>query len=427
MLLVYSPQKSPRLLYICRFIFEKLGIDFNITEHKDEFQQHPGSKINYSKNVDFTGFQIIPAGLLNEGGVFQKNINHETLQGLPIIFPNNAGSIPFDIFSAAFFLLSRYEEYLPYTPDEYGRFPYRNSTAWRLGFLQRPVINEWINWFAQKLISQFPDIKIALPKFSFRPTYDIDMAWSYKNKGILRNLGGMIKKPSMERVAVLFGLRKDPFDVYQWLNAVNKDFDLDPIYFFLLAENRSGLDKNISPANPNFIKLLADHANRYKMGLHPSWESNHKPGVLLREKKSLESLIQQPVTSARQHYIKMNMPDTYRALTEAGITDDYSMGYGSINGFRASVAAPFKWYDLLKEEETSLTVHPFCFMDANSYYEQKQDLIQTQEELWYYLDQCKSLGGTLITIFHNSFLGTGKLAEGWRDLYTEFIRQVSRK
>jgi len=35
-------------------------------------------------------------------------------------FFKSEGDYPFDIFSAVFYLLSRYEEYLPYKKDMYG-------------------------------------------------------------------------------------------------------------------------------------------------------------------------------------------------------------------------------------------------------------------------------------------------------------------
>ena len=100
------------------------------------------------------------------------------------------------------------------------------------------------------------------------------------------------------------------------------------------------------------------------------------------------------------------------------------MGYGSINGFRASVATPFYWYDLEKEDQTKLLVYPFCFMEANSFYEQKFSTEQAFEELKHYYDIVKSVNGTLTIIWHNNFLGTAKMFTGWREIYKQFISLV---
>lgn len=116
------------------------------------------------------------------------------------------------------------------------------------------------------------------------------------------------------------------------------------------------------------------------------------------------------------------MPDTYRRLIGAGITEDYSMGYGSINGFRASFCLPFTWYDLHKEETTKLTVYPFCYMDANSYYEQKHSPQKALEEMEHYRKITKEVNGLLTTIWHNHFLGTGKSFQGWRDIYRTWMQ-----
>jgi hypothetical protein len=144
--------------------------------------------------------------------------------------------------------------------------------------------------------------------------------------------------------------------------------------------------------------------------------------LLKNEKKLFESIIGKQVTRSRQHYIRFTLPDGYRKLIDAGITDDYSMGYGSINGFRASVASSFYWYDLEKEEQTGLKIHPFCFMEANSLYEQKQTPGETLKELMHYYSVCKENNGTMITLFHNHILGSDTLYNGWKEMYLEFIR-----
>jgi hypothetical protein len=102
------------------------------------------------------------------------------------------------------------------------------------------------------------------------------------------------------------------------------------------------------------------------------------------------------------------------------------MGYGSINGFRASVATPFYWYDLQKDRVTDLQIHPFCFMEANSFYEQHYSAEQAYEELMQYYHQCKTYGGTLISIWHNNFLGADKKTQGWKNMYRRFIAQVQQ-
>jgi hypothetical protein len=133
------------------------------------------------------------------------------------------------------------------------------------------------------------------------------------------------------------------------------------------------------------------------------------------------------ITVSRQHYIKFNLPQTFQNLIAAGIQDDYSMGYGSINGFRASVASSYFWYDLQNEQQTNLRLHPFCFMDANSFYEQKRNVQQTKQELQHYLNVCKTVNGTMITIWHNDFLGTASKFTGWREIYQTFITSLPQQ
>ena len=103
------------------------------------------------------------------------------------------------------------------------------------------------------------------------------------------------------------------------------------------------------------------------------------------------------------------------------------MGYGSINGFRASVSTPFYWYDLKNEEPTQLLIHPFCFMDANAYYEQNSSAQEALAEMMQYYQVIKQVNGTMITIWHNSFLGTDDEFEGWKEAYQQFIALVAKE
>lgn len=432
MVLIYSHISSARFQYICAFIFkELLGVDYELTIDSDAFRNYTGVKINYSDTkITAAEFYLKNHTLLFDHGIQNQTIDCFTFDNTKAFFKAESSDLPFDIFAASFYLISRYEEYLPHEKDMYGRYGYENSLAYREGFLNLPLINIWIHSFADKLKEKFSTINF-LPKafgttFSYQPTYDIDIAYSYKHKGLLRNAGGFFKSPSTERIKVLAGIAKDPFDSYAWLHALHQQYNLQPVYFFLVAEQNGIYDKNVLPHTDAMWKLVKQHAKKYAIGLHPSWQSGDDRSLLKEEKELLEAMSAHGINKSRQHYIRFNLPEGYQKLITAGLTDDYSMGYGSINGFRASVASSYFWYNLEKESPTSLRIHPFCFMDANAYYEQKQNPQQTLEELMHYLSVCKQVNGTLITIWHNNFLGTAKEFEGWKAMYEQFIAQAQQ-
>ena len=401
-----------------------MGQDITITIDSEEFKKFDGVKINYS-NIEMPGFVIQNHPLLFENEIKEQAIECFTINNYKAFFKINRSDLSFDIFSASFYLLSRYEEYLPHQKDMYGRYPHENSLAFKQKFLDLPLINIWVKDLADQLKKKFSIFNAQFSIFNFVPTYDIDIAYSYKYKGLLRNIGGFLRSPSLERIKVLLGIQKDPFDTYAYLDGLHQKYNLHPACFFLVAEKNGQYDKNISPHKDAMWQLVKLHAKKYSIGLHPSWQSGDSFSLLEKEKTQLEAMAGQAgITSSRQHYIRFNLPGGYQRLTGAEITDDYSMGYGSINGFRASVASAFFWYDLEKEQQTPLRIHPFCFMEANSYYEQKLSAPETYNELMHFYDQCKEVNGTLITIWHNNFLGDDKIFAGWRSVYERFLAQL---
>jgi hypothetical protein len=433
LLILYSHNITPRLQYIIDFIAKELKIDpFSTTSSPEEFTKYNGGKINYSENkISENETWIRPHGLLFETGIREQNIECFEINSNKAFF-KTGGDFPFDIFAASFYLLSRYEEYLPHKKDSYGRYAYENSLAHKEGFLHLPLINTWLQDLSRSIKEKFPQFTIYSSSFTFLPTYDIDIAWSYKYKGWQRNIGGFLRsllkgKWSLvrERIHVWRGKQKDPFDAFGWMNKLHEQYKVKPYYFFLVPEKRGRYDKNIPPSCPAMQDLIRDHVIRYPIGIHPSWKSGDDILLLKKEIETLSEFTGTPVVASRQHYIRFNLPEGYRRIIDNGIRFDFSMGYASINGFRASVASPFYWYDLEKEQQADMLLFPFCYMEANSFYEQKQTPQQALEEMRYYYTIVKSVNGYFSMIWHNSFLGTDQLYKGWRDIYEEFIKEVS--
>jgi hypothetical protein len=427
MIWIYAQTTSPRLQYITNFICkELLGISCEVLIDSEAFEKYKGAKINYS-NTSSSGLNLCSHPLLFENDIKEQTINCFEINEYKAFFKTANSDYPFDIFAASFFLLSRYEEYLPHTKDMYGRYAHTNALAYKENFLQLPLINIWVIDFAKKLKEKYPAIKLKTNQFSFVPTYDIDIAFSFLHKGWLRNMGGFIKNPSLERIKVLLRLKKDPFDNYDWLNEQHKKNNVHPVYFFLVAKKNGQYDKNILPHKNIMWQLIGKHSKKYTIGIHPSWQSGDNEKLLHQEITQLQAMqlnATHQITTGRQHYIRFNLPDGFERLLQEGITNDYSMGYGSINGFRASVASPFYWYNLKEEESTSLRIHPFCFMDANSFYEQKFSAAQAYAELLLYYLVCKKVGGTMITIWHNDFFSNAKQTIEWKNFYALFLQKI---
>ena len=401
-----------------------MGLAHELTTDEGTFIQYEGIKINYSSKNFETAYQIAPVNLLFENSIITQQTNCFIYNSNKAFFKTSYGHFTFDVFAASFYLVSRYEEYLPHSKDKYGRYAHHNSLAFKEDFIHKPLVNIWVNDFIESLQQHYPALKPQLPSFQFKPTYDIDSAFCYKHKGFIRNIGGFIRQPSAERLRVLVGFQQDPFDCFDWLDGLHKANKLSPVYFFLVAEMNGLYDKNILPAKPAMQQLIKKHAAQYSIGIHPGWQSGDNKEMLFKEKKILEQIAEQAVKLSRQHYIRFNLPDGYCRLTEAGITADFSMGYGSINGFRASVASSFYWYNLQKEEVSLLRIHPFCFMETNSLYHQGFTPAQALAEMKQYHQTCKNVNGTFISIWHNHTLGTNKQFADWRELYQNFMGSI---
>ena len=206
---------------------------FELTTDLSYFQQYREAKINYSQaRITEEEFWLKPHSLLFESKVIQQPIQCFDANGRKAFFKSD-GDFPFDIFAASFYLLSRYEEYLPHKKDIYGRYAHENSLAFKEAFLNQPLINLWLKDFKDSLKKKFPQFTPEPSghhsPFTFLPTYDIDIAWSYQHKGWWRNVAGSIQslvkgnwKQFRERFRVLNGKQKDPFDTYGWLNQLHQ-------------------------------------------------------------------------------------------------------------------------------------------------------------------------------------------------------------
>ncbi|OYY09041.1 MAG: hypothetical protein B7Y11_11740 [Sphingobacteriia bacterium 24-36-13] len=431
-LLIYADKLTPRLEYIVSTLFQEQA---RTTIDLEYFKKYEGPRLNYSStNISSIPCHIYPYGLLEQSNICKQDILFSKWKDHPAFF-NTEGTIPFDLFSAAFYLITRYEEWLPHQKDSYGRYLPEQSLAYQNGFLQFPLVNYWLDELAKEL-----NVQVSR-QFFFKPSYDIDIAYSYLHQSSFRNALGYFKQlvnlkfnQVVERLQVLAGTQNDPYYVYDWLHLLHESLQLKPMYFFLLASRRDALHKNISPNSGAMQLLIRDHAKKYTVGIHPSVIQHNsipitgtREQVLEKEIKLLAEIIQEPVKNSRQHYIHLNFPETYRALVNSGVEADYSMGYPQINGFRASFTKPFIWFDLVANQPSPLVIYPFCYMDATVIFNEKRTVAEATKTLEDMYKLYQKYGGVFIPIFHNNFLTTQPVFIGWRNMYADFLLKYCTK
>lgn len=432
-LLIYSGFDSHRLQYVLQWIFtEQLGMAYRVTMDAAEWVCYKGPRINYSSTVLVADtLQILPHTLLQENDIRSQVLAVQRWKHSTILFYNHPGAeIPFDFFAAVFYLISRYEEYLPHKEDRHGRYEAGQSAAVQYSFLQEPVVDQWIGQLRRILVQQF-HLFLPAPSFRFQPTYDVDIAWKYRHRGPKHYWGGMVREllqlkwlSAASRLTNGLIKGKDPYDCFDWLDQLHERYGLDPVYFFL-AGSGSAYDRNVLPGTPAMQDLMHRIGKRYTAGLHPSYLSHADPAILYQERYIVAAHTEQDIVRSRQHYIKFRLPQTYRNLLQAGITDDYSMGYASANGFRAGTSNAFTWFDLEAAAVSTLRVHPFVFMDATTrFYDhhRPEDAWLEWERLWHAVQQT---GGTFISIAHNHLLSPARENKGWAALYQKELDRAT--
>ena len=409
MFLIFTHKITPRFSYIMKHIFNKmLFVDVEFTTNTEDYIAHSGPKITYSKEPIQDEFFVLSNKLLFEQGIVNFELYLEKWDNFPCFFSTNERSnLPFDIFAASFYLLSRYEEYLPHVKDHHGRYPHTESLAYKNNFLEIPLVDIWVQKFKNILLEKFPSVVFPKKEFKHINVIDVASAYSFKKKGIIRTIGGVLAdiasfqfKEVFYRFVVLLGFKKDPYDNFSELIQLYKKHKVETIFFFLMADY-SVYDKNISVNNKQFGSLIKSVADYCKVSLMSSYEGFDNIETLKMERLRLVELIKRPVKRVRLRYYRLNIPYSYRSLSDAEFDEDFTMGYSDVIGFRASTCTPFSFYDISYEERLPLKITPFCVCNVAIRKNKQTDLLPG---IFAMKSKVRELNGTFAAVFSNKYL-----------------------
>lgn len=430
-LLVFLERDSSRVQYIFQHIFHNvLGLDIEFTQDQDLFIKSLQPKINYSKKPIADELFFYASDFIFQNNIEPQNLHFSLYKDVTVFFLCKNSSLPFDPFAAAFYMLSRYEEYLPHNKDKVGRFEVKDSIAFKNNFLIMPVVDHWIIFLKEKLLGRFPNISFKENNFHFINTVDVDNAYAYLEKGFFRTIVALFKDLFQfrfhyvwGRLGVLFFNKKDPYDTYSQLLNIHNKYNLKTIFFFLLGDY-GFYDRSVHFGSYKLKKQIQEISNDCEIGIHSSMKSIFNPRKTIIEINRLENIINKKIIKNRQHFLCLDIPFNYRNLIHSGIEHDYSMGFPTQPGFRAGTSFPFYFFDLEEDFTTNLLLHPFSVMDVSFNKYLNTDPIVSLDLIKQIIDSVKNVNGQFISIWHNESLHNMYQWKGWNFIYEDMIRYI---
>lgn len=346
--------------------------------------------------------------------------------------------LPIDIFGSAFFMLTRYEEIVTPGRDEHDRFPAWASLAYQEGFLDRPIIDEYVEILWSAIKSLWPTIERRERQFQIQVSHDVDRPSRYQfgsARKFMRAVGGdLLKRGSIAAVAKAPLVRwtspdvlhpVDPYNTFDWIMNVSEERGLTSAFYFICGRTDAKHDADYEPEHPAIRRLMRRiHERGHEIGLHPSYNTYMNPGTLAAEAHRLrvicaEEGIEQSEWGGRMHYLRWKHPTTMRAWDAAGMTYDSTLGYADHPGFRCGTCFEYPAFDAVEGRELSLRIRPLVMMECSLLSPEylNLELADVRNRLFCLRKRCEVVSGIYSVLWHNSELSSSAL----RNLYLSIL------
>lgn len=366
--------------------------------------------------------------------------------GLPVIYTGGESGEPFfvrnrsmlstniDIPAATFFMITRYEEYIPGERDEYGCFPVSSSLAFREGFLSYPIVNRYLDLFR----SWVGELDVNLGdrpvwrgrKFAVCLTHDVDRIRKYTPRRVIREMAGdMLRRRfaasarlALDALAVARGARRDPYWTFDFIMNLEERLGMRSS-FFIRTDYDTGPEEvySILDAGPSqLVKYITSRG--HEIGLHGGVHGHDDPRRMAEERRRLSRLIGRAVAGARQQRLLWKNPVTWSAMADAGLLYDSTLSFRGSNGFRCGVCLPYRVFDLRSGRELPLWEIPVTATDAaltaGRNGGRDGEALSEVEAL---LSTVSDHGGVFVLLWHNTSLDT----DSRRRVYAEVVEHIA--
>ncbi len=400
--------------YILDIIFnEFLGLKYSL---------EIGSQ-DYEINLDNKKILTIKDTFFNK---YPKDLEYLKLENIPSAIEE------IDIFAASFFMLTRWEEYVNKNRDIHDRFPANESLAFREGFLDRPVVNEYLEVLKTELLKLDNGLVFKKYEYNLLVTHDVDaplMYTSFKNHckaSILdvlqrRDINLLINR-NIGYIKTKFFKKKDPFDTFDCLMNLSEKHRLKS-YFFFMGKGLTGYD-NMYKSSDKFIgKLVKKIKDRgHYVGIHPTYDAYDNVEQFKKEKNELEKNLATEIIFGREHYLRFEVPTTWQIWEENGMEWDSTLSYADKEGFRCGVCYEYSVFNILTRQKLNLKEKPLIVMEGSfTTYQKDMSPKEMEYKIFNLINRVKKYNGEFVFLWHNSNFYTDEWEE-YKYIYERILK-----
>lgn len=356
----------------------------------------------------------------------------------PLVEPTTQGyHIQYDILGLTYWMLTRQEEVSRTDLDEHGRFPATASHAYKHGYLERPIVDEWLHILGQVIERTWPSIELKKHQFSMKVSHDVDGPSRYGFRSVpalVRAMAGDVIKRRDFKSAMLGPWvrintraqlhRADPANTFDWIMDVSERHGLQSAFYFICGHTDTH-DADYQPEHPAIRHLMRRiHQRGHEVGLHPSYGTYQKPKLIRQEADRLRKIcaeegIAQTEWGGRMHYLRWEHPTTLRAWAYAGMAYDSTLGYADRSGFRCGTCFEYLAFDPVTQNSMSLRLRPLIAMDVSVMAEIYMGLGKSEEAFTKFKElknRCRAVEGCFTLLWHNTQLLSNSECDLYRDV-----------
>lgn len=441
-----------QLNWFQQIFFERFGVKFIFEKREDciVFKYKESEKLIIFSNMDKEFYTFGETGL----NCYEWNSEKEGMQGIisPILkapstkalpstlinFNEKGAEINYDILGLNFWMLNRLEEIHRTDLDNHERFPAINSHAYKYDYLERPIVDEWLDILQQVIQRVWPNLKLKKHQFSIKVSHDVDVPSRFAFStpfGVIKSMASLVLKNNNIKLALMapfiyLGSKNkihplDPFNTFDWLMNISEKNNLKSAFYFICGRTDTSKDALYEPEHPIIKTMMLEMYNRgHEIGLHPSYNSYNNPEQInfeaQRLKKVCEELgIEQSQWGGRMHFLRWSHPTTLQAWNDAEMSYDSTLGYADRPGFRCGTCHEYTGFNPVTDTILNIKIRPLIIMDCSVIAKHYMGLGYTKKalnEIIKYKRICEKVEGNFTFLWHNSFFNGKKSFKLYEDI-----------